>query len=301
MSLDAIFCFGSFLFNSAKRLVRALDRMFTVLEDAVAGTGITPPTTVVISKTDTVAEIKSIDQEISDLERKRIRDKVLSAYDNERLTELGSAKEKAFRAHQSTRAAELKERISADPHSLAESPLSESNVNLLHFHMGEMVFGKSCPKCGLPIVLQHIRRPIDYDNFGLADFFWSCSGYYYPAHLKCSWTERFRAADLNLLHRSNIPELEIGNGDLNTIFSEQSIQRASTARIENHLGEEDGNILCPMHHLPMVLREKRDHQGFALDMFHLRCPHFECHQTQKLKSPAQLAAFLHRKEGRGIL
>jgi toxin ParE1/3/4 len=32
----------------------------------------------------------------------------------------------------------------------------------------------------------------------------------------------------------------------------------------------------------------------------LRCPHFQCQHTVKLKSLAQIAAFLHRKEERGI-
>jgi hypothetical protein len=36
-------------------------------------------------------------------------------------------------------------------------------------------------------------------------------------------------------------------------------------------------------------------------MFHLRCPHFQCKQTVKLKSLAQIAALLYRKEERGIL
>ena len=51
----------------------------------------------------------------------------------------------------------------------------------------------------------------------------------------------------------------------------------------------------------MILREKREHNGLVLDMFHLGCPHPGCQQVVKLKSPAQLAAFLRRKEGQGIL
>lgn len=76
--------------------------------------------------------------------------------------------------------------------------------------------------------------------------------------------------------------------------------KATLNRIAGHLRDEDENSLCPVHSIPMVLLEKRDHQGYALDMYHLKCPHFECDYKQKLKSPGQLAAFLNRKEGRGI-
>ncbi|WP_157871854.1 hypothetical protein [Gloeothece verrucosa] len=51
----------------------------------------------------------------------------------------------------------------------------------------------------------------------------------------------------------------------------------------------------------MVLREKYGHGDVALDMYYLACPHPGCGQTVKLKSAAQLAAFLRRKEGRGIV
>jgi predicted aconitase len=50
----------------------------------------------------------------------------------------------------------------------------------------------------------------------------------------------------------------------------------------------------------MILREKKEHNGSVLDMFYLGCPHLGCKQVVKLKSPAQLAAFLRRKEGKGI-
>lgn len=50
----------------------------------------------------------------------------------------------------------------------------------------------------------------------------------------------------------------------------------------------------------MVLREKRNHSDIILDIFYLQCPHFQCQQLVKLKSVAQIAAFLHRKQGRGI-
>jgi hypothetical protein len=38
-----------------------------------------------------------------------------------------------------------------------------------------------------------------------------------------------------------------------------------------------------------------------LDKYHLRCQNPECSQTTKLKSFPQLAAFLRRKDGDGIL
>ncbi len=51
----------------------------------------------------------------------------------------------------------------------------------------------------------------------------------------------------------------------------------------------------------MILREKREHNGLVLDMFHLGCPHPGCKQVVKLKSPAQLVPQGGSQKSKAIL
>lgn len=84
-----------------------------------------------------------------------------------------------------------------------------------------------------------------------------------------------------------------------TVFNDRVVQRAVVNRVRSHIRDKDVDMLCPVHLIPMILKEKRENTG-ALDIFYLGCLHPGCGQTVKLKSPAQLAAYLDRKEGRGI-
>lgn len=159
--------------------------------------------------------------------------------------------------------------------------------------MGQVVLEKKCaePGCGKPMILQS-RRRLDGSLYCLDDFFWSCTGYYSNLPFKCNATKKFQAKDIALLHKSDIFEFQVSQSDLSRIFNDKSVQKATINRVKYHLRDKD---------VPMILREKREHKGVALDMFFLACPHPQCRQLVKFKSPAQLAAYLSRKEGRGIL
>jgi hypothetical protein len=145
--------------------------------------------------------------------------------------------------------------------------------------------------------LQHKTVP----EPGFSDFFWQCTGFY-SVDDQCRNTISFRPADISLVHKSGIPEIEIENTDLVTIASEDSVLQSTDRRIKAHIGDADADVLCPLHLTPMRLRQKRGPGNMPLlDKYHLRCQNPECSQTTKLKSFPQLAAFLRRKDGDGIL
>lgn len=67
------------------------------------------------------------------------------------------------------------------------------------------------------------------------------------------------------------------------------------------IGNQDINIICPIHTMPMILREKTNTEvDNILDHYYLRCPHLKCEQTRKLKDFAQLVSYLKRNTGEGI-
>ena len=242
--------------------------------------------------------VKEIDQEMEDRERHAARGgRSLTTQELSALEDLSRQKNEAFAKFEEGKRAEAAQVIAETPSEFASSPLVEGNEHQIQYHLGLVVLEKRC-SCGFPMKLQH--QTVSDPTF--ADFFWQCTRFYADdGRPKCRGIQ-FRPQDLSLLHKTDAPELEISKDDLRAIGSEKSVQTEVTGRMRGHLGTGDQDILCPTHLIPLVLREKSGGaSGPLLDRYHLRCSHFQCGQTTKLKSFAQLAAYLKRKEGHGIL
>jgi hypothetical protein len=252
-------------------------------------------------------DLKTVDVEVVDLERKEKRDGRVSTKDQERKQELELLRTEKFKEFQDLKSAEIADEQAAKPEEYETSVINNDKVHILQYHMGQIVLEKRC-SCGQPMILQS-KTHTDGTLYQLNDFFWSCVTYYNQFIPTCKPSQKFTAKDLGLLHKSDISEFQLSNQELSTIFHQPLVETAVIKRVKSHLQEKDDDILCPVHYLPMILREKKDHQGAALDMFHFRCPHNSdirnpragCTQTVKLKSAAQLAAYLQRSENRGIL
>lgn len=246
--------------------------------------------------------ISDLDEEVVDLERKRQRDKRLSERDIERLEELERTREKEARAFRDAKQQEiLVEAKSNDVDYLAPA-LDDSTVHILQYHMGQVVFEKRCWRCSFPMVLQHQWGT----NLSIQQFFWQCTKYYtLSADEQKDPTNKhnqsFSNSDISLIHRVGVPELEAKREDLELITAQSFVQQTIKKRVADHLGDQDDEILCPVHYLAMTLREKRENNGTLTDMYYLKCPHQGCSQTVKLKSVAQIAAYLRRQEGQGLL
>ncbi|MEH2013887.1 hypothetical protein [Nostoc sp.] len=244
-------------------------------------------------------DIKKIDLEETELEKKRARDGLLKRTDLEKLEELKKQSDDQFEQWQKAKTQEVVAEQAKNPDAYETSFLNNDKAHILQFHMGQVVLEKRCG-CGRPMFLQHKNRP-DGSLFMLNDFFGSCIGYYNHPNTQCKGTQKFGTQDISLMHKANVFELKLSNLELHKSFAPRPVQIMVIDRVREHLKVENSDVLCPIHHVPMVLREKRNHLDVVVDMFYLQCPHFGCQQLVKLKSVAQIAAFLHHKEGRGIL
>lgn len=243
--------------------------------------------------------VTDIDEEISDMERSAARaGRRLSPSDEEQIDELNRKKAEEFSNFQQVKKAEVADELASAPGSFTTSDLSNGQEHQLQYHLGLVVLEKRCPVCGYPMKLQH--KTVDEPSFN--DFFWQCTRFYVKDGQKKCRSQQFTARDLKLLHKSDVLELQVSKADLTTIASEKSIQKTMISRMNEHLGKGDEDIVCPVHFAPMILREKNGAADCPLlDRYHLRCAHFQCSQTTKLKSFPQLAAYLRRQEGTGIL
>lgn len=306
---EALFVIGSIIFTEIVRAtaVEVIRNWTNSRSQNTANTNAQRPSRSSRTNSQEVKQdLETVDVEFVDLERKEKRDGRVSNKDQERKQELELLRTEKFKEYQDLKSAEIAEEQRANPEEYGTSVIDNDKAHILQFHMGQVVLEKKC-NCGQPMILQS-RTRLDGSLCQLNDFFWSCISYYSNSIPKCK-TQNFTAKDLGLLHKSDILEFQLANQELSTIFHQPSVETAVVKRVKSHIQEKDDEILCPVHHLPMILREKRDHQGAALDMFYLACPHNPdirnyqagCQQKVKLKSPAQLAAYLTRSENRGIL
>lgn len=217
--------------------------------------------------------------------------------DQSAIDDLLEQKNRAYLEYKELQQGAARAELTDSPDSFSQSSLVKGAENKLLYHTGLITLKKNCPKCNKPMRLQHKTVP----EPGFSDFFWQCTGFY-SAIDQCRNTISFRPDDISLVHKSGIPEIEINNLDLVTIASEDSVLKSTDRRIKVHIGDADADVLCPVHLTPMRLRQKRGPDDMPLlDKYHLRCQNPECSHTTKLKSFPQLAAFLRRKDGDGIL
>lgn len=215
--------------------------------------------------------------------------------DSNAIEQLEIQKQEKYKEYQVAQGESAQKEVEENPGKFDESQLQEGCENKLLYHTGLITLAKTCPTCDRSMRLQH--RTMENPKF--TDFFWQCTGYYAGSRCK---SISFRASDINLFHRNDIQEIEIGNSDLIAIASEQETQREIDVRLRGHLGKVDVDIFCPVHLTPMELRRKHGSSDLPLlDKYHLRCKNPTCSQTTKLKSYPQLASYLKRKEGKGIL
>lgn len=236
-------------------------------------------------------ELSDIDKEIT--ERKNSVKRRENIQDRQEIEELERKRQEAYKGYQEAQGESAQKEVDENPENFQETKLQEGNENKLLYHTGLITLKKTCPNCGRAMRLQH--KTIENPRF--SDFFWQCTGYY--AGTTCK-TYSFKPKDIDLFHRKDIAEINLENDDLITIAKDE--EKRTEKRMGGHVGEVDVDILCPVHFIPMQHRKKRDSEDLPLlDRHYLRCPNPNCSQTTKLKSYPQLAAYLRRKEGMGII
>jgi hypothetical protein len=102
------------------------------------------------------------------------------------------------------------------------------------------------------------------------------------------------------------PDLDTPKVQRRAAWEEPRTIAETHGRIRQHLGDEDNQVICPQHLLPMKLLPKRAQGGRILDSYEYVCPGVTsdgkaCEQKIELQTMPQVAATLRRTEGKGII
>lgn len=184
--------------------------------------------------------------------------------------------------------------------------IDDDSTHIIEAAMGQTVYNKPCPKCKWPMRLQW-KRGLTVTS--TTDLGWACTHWYWKnngAHA-CNHWEKLHPDDFQIFAKANRPEFTELTA---TQFSGMVLahQPEVIDRMEIVLKDDQVNSVtayrCPGHGEPLVLRKKIKHDGTLLGMYYLRCPRWDgdvgCQYMVKLKSPAQLHAFLSASTGQGV-
>jgi hypothetical protein len=244
------------------------------------------------------SKTRELNDSISELERKKARDRSLNRNDHQRLIGLYEQRDRLKQEVWHNNELVMTERMVDGKGVYDNLHITDVNTHVLQFHVGQTVFGKRCRQCGRPMILQWKQGMA---TVTMSDFFWGCIGFYEGVR----HNEPFHQTDMNLFTRIDRPEFEVSTNQLNTILQLPAPRQHVAKRLSEARQQEAEVYLCPIHNEPMVLREKKDAQGL-LDQFFFGCPRWThkdggCNQIVKLKSPGQLASALEAYYGRGIM
>jgi hypothetical protein len=246
---------------------------------------------------DLLRKIRDKNDEIDEIEKKKEIDGIINWGENDRLTSLKKDRLVISQTYDTVKQNELITNINDHEDQYRDFKISENNLHIIQYHIGQATFGHLCSRCNKPMQLQFPRDQMIISSKSL---FWGCTGWYDGS---CNANKPFSTQDLSLLSE-NRDEFQFNQNSLTEFISDSTHQNDVRNRFNNYRGVQVEQYLCPIHKEPMVLRRKNNPNGL-LDEYFLGCrkwnPNGGCNQIIKLKSAAQLAAFLQVTEGKGLV
>ncbi|MCG3142469.1 MAG: hypothetical protein HDKAJFGB_03937 [Anaerolineae bacterium] len=262
------------------------------------------------SRGDIHAELEAINDLLAELGSKA-RSAGLSVKERSRKEELAHQRDQLLSALQSVDEQRIAEKIVDRQSEFDALTISNDTSHLLQSTVGQTLYGKPCPKCGWQMQLQWDRNK---NTIGTNDFGWGCTGWYWSGKEgvphKCTYWEPLAPEDYDVFAQAKRPEYSELSArqfsDLVLGHDNIVVKRMDDVRRDSSLRGSVDAYRCPVHGEPLVLQQKREHTGRLLDMYFLGCPRWKgrnegCQYMVKLKSPAQLHAYLEVATGEGVI
>lgn len=238
--------------------------------------------------------IDDINLELSEIRERAERNRKLTVQLEERLREL--AKEREIEAIKRKQNEDIIFENKSEYLDLGERIITNKNLQLIQFHIGDMPIKKKCSICNRGMVLRQ-RNVISWFAT-LDDFFWGCTGFF--SVNQCLNSENITLDEFSMVIDQSFDEFNMSKKELYDQFATSQSRQRLTRRLRNYKFQEMDKR-CPNHHCDLILKEKRSHSDFILDMFYLRCPQPNCNYTVKIRTLAQISSILRKIEGSSIL
>lgn len=241
-------------------------------------------------------QARSLSEEESELAEKAKRDGRRTEADAERLREIAAERERvrAEMEHVNAERSAQELRDHADETLVAHLDDDElsSSVGILA--------AKTCTACG---GMMRIRQGPMASGTGTRRFYWQCTE---PNPLPCPYIKLDPTKGNAGVVRMADPDLDTPKEKRRAAWNRPDVIAETHGRVRQHLGDDDKQIVCPQHLVPMKLLPKRNQGGRVLDSYEYICLGVAsngraCDHKIDLQTMPQVAAMLRRTEGEGII
>jgi len=180
-----------------------------------------------------------------------------------------------------------------------ETLLAKLDDDELSSNVG-ILAAKVCPACAGTMRIR--QGPIASDT-GVRKFYWQCTEPNFPPcpSIKLDPSQ----ADSGVLRMAD-PDLDTPKEARRATWKRPEVIAETHGRVRQHLGDDDKQVICPQHLLPMKLLPKRNQGSRVLDSYEYVCLGVTsegkaCEHKIELQTMPQVAAMLRRTEGEGII
>ncbi|MBZ2208576.1 hypothetical protein [Massilia soli] len=222
------------------------------------------------------------------------RDGRRSELDSERLNEIHLERERVKKAlnDAATRQAEAELKNASD--ELISARLTDDDVSA----SSGILASKTCPECGGGM---RIRQGA-YTGKSRS-FWWQCTA---QNAFICPNIKINLAAEQSTVLRRPDADLDGSSEYRRKVWEQPNVVAKTHGRLRASLGDDDEQIICPHHVLPMKLMAKNRATGLMLDSYEYVCLGVTsdgraCGHKVEVKTFTQVSALLRRRDGVGII
>jgi hypothetical protein len=222
------------------------------------------------------------------------RDGRRSEQDSERLIEIQRERERVKKALDETKGRQAEEELKTAQEELISAPLTDDDVST----SSGLLASKRCSECGGTM---RIRQGAY--NKKSRNFWWQCTA---QNSFICPTVKIDLAAEKSTILRRPDADLDGPNEARRKIWTQQELVAKTHGRLRASLGDEDEEMICPHHVLPMKLMQRNGSSGLMLDSYEYICLGVTadgraCGHKVEVKSFSQISALLRRRDGVGII
>lgn len=237
---------------------------------------------------------RNLAEEERELADKYRRDGRRSEIDSERLSEIQRERERVKKELNETKARQAEQDFKRAEEELISAPLTDDDVSA----SSGILASKQCPECGGAM---RIRQGAY--NKKTRNFWWQCTA---QNTFVCPTLKINLTAERSTIVRKADPDLDGSSEARRRIWNQSDVVAKTHGRLRASLGDDDEEMVCPQHVLPMKLMPKNGASGLMLDSYEYVCLGVTadgraCTHKVEVKTFAQVGALLRRRDGVGIL
>jgi hypothetical protein len=229
-----------------------------------------------------------------ELAEKLQRDGHRSGADAERLQEIATERARLKKQLEAAKSKESADEFKKDQNSVIAVPISDDETSAA---VG-ILASKKCPECDGTMRIRQGAFDIKIER---RSFYWHCT-----SGFSCPLIKLDPEKELTSVMRKPDPNLDLSLSERRAVWKRKDILVETAGRLRGALGEEDSEIVCPTHLLPMKLLPKSQADGRLLTTYEYVCLAVDsegraCQHRVPLETYPQVSEALRRREGHGII